>query len=301
MKPDTRGILYLLTAGLCYSIMVIFVRVLAKEIPPFSQVFLRYLIALSVSIFVFRSKKIDWKLKSKKEYFILFIMGFFGYGLTNLLFTLGVINTSLANAEFIFSTSVVITPLLGFLLIREKLSVNTIVSILSVSLGSFLLFNPGINGNFIGGLFSIGAALCNSIYMIGSRKLKNYSSSVLMIYSTFLGAISSGIFSLIWENKFYISSMGINQFSLYNLSPLVIFTIFIFGFDNFAAWTLLNKGLQKVKAGTASIILLIEPVIATIIGFFIYSELLRLVNYAGILLITLGILIAAGEMRNKLV
>ena len=54
---------------------------------------------------------------------------------------------------------------------------------------------------------------------------------------------------------------------------------------------LYTNGLQGLENGTASILASIEPVVATLVGLFIYSETLGLWNIFGISLVLLSILL----------
>lgn len=289
-----KGIAYLILASICYTMMSVLIRLLAKEIPIFSQIFLRYIVA-ATAVFTFaKITKTNLRLKNIKDYLIMFFIAIFGYAFSTIFFTLAILNTTISNAVFIFSVYAVLTPILGFLFLHEKISKFAVLAIIFAITGLYLLFNPTNLNNSFGGIFALISAIFQALYLIGGRKLKGYPAKTLLVYSTLCGVISLGIISLIFERSFYIPTGTLHQ-SIFTLSPFIWLVILIFGLDNFLAWLFLNKGLQTVKAGTSSIILLTEPVLATLLGIIFYNEIPQLTSILGILIISTGILLAAKE------
>ena len=176
MKLENKGVFFILISAFFYGVMAVFIRILSKEIPVFSQVFLRYIVA-SITAFIFaKTTKTILKMKTENDYLIMFFIGIFGYCLSTVFFTLAIIKTTLASTIFIFSTYVVITPLLAFILLKEKLSKLVITAIILSVTGTYLLFNPSGLNSAAGGFFALFAAFLNSLYFIGSRKLSRIIS-----------------------------------------------------------------------------------------------------------------------------
>lgn len=293
-----KGIIYLILASICYTLMSILIRLLDKEIPIFSQIFLRYIVA-ATAVFTFaKITKTNLRLKNTKDYLIMFFIAIFGYAFSTIFFTLAILTTTISNAVFIFSIYVVITPILGFLFLHERISKFAVFAIVFAFTGLYFLFNPTNINNSLGGLFALVSAIFQASYLIGGRKLKGYPAKTLLVYSTICGVISLGIISFIIERNFYFPPSTLNQ-SIYTLSPFIWMVILIFGLDNFFAWLFLNKGLQTVKAGTSSVILLIEPVLATLLGIIFYNEIPQLTSILGILIISTGILLATKERNDN--
>jgi len=294
MKIENKGIVYLVLASICYAVMSVLIRLLAKEIPAFSQIFLRYIVA-ATTIFVFaKISKTNLRLKNTKDYLIMFFIAVFGYAFSTIFFTLAILNTTIANTIFIFSTNVVLTPILGFIFLQERFSKFKLISILLSVIGLYFLFKPTNLINPMGGIFAFISAIFHASYLIGGRKLKSYPAKTLLVYSTLCGVISLGIISLIFESNFYFPTGTLHQ-SIFTLSPFIWMIILIFGLDNFLAWLFLNKGLQTVKAGTSSVILLIEPVLASILGILFYAEIPQILSILGMIIISTGIILAAKE------
>lgn len=287
-----KGLVYLALSALIYSAMPVLIRQLdAGNIPPISQVFLRYIIAFLCALIYFNFSR--EKFPVLKKTFLLASVGVFGYGLTNLLFTFGVIYTNISNALFIFYCYAIITPVLAFFVLKENLNKFHIVSIVTMLVALTLLFQPtSIDTWKIGALFAFASALTQSFYLVGRRLLNDYSSAFILLASTFLGAISMGILALAIESNFYFLSGGINK-----LSAETWLVTLIFGVGNFGAWFSMSQGFQLIKATTASLIMLVELLFSTLFALIVFSEVPTIMTIIGGLLILIGavIVILKGE------
>src|SRR6266446_3292349 len=94
ISPTQKGILLLLLSAFLYSIMPVMIRLLGNHgIPPISQVSLRYVIAFFCALLYYTliaKTKITFP---KKQLPLLLFAAIFGYGMTNLFFTVGILNT----------------------------------------------------------------------------------------------------------------------------------------------------------------------------------------------------------------
>ncbi len=269
LTPTQKGAAFLLGSAFLYSIMPVLIRTLgAGNIPPMSQVFLRYIPAFLSALVYFLATK------SKSEFKIqdvlpLLLLSVFGYALTNLWFTYGIIYTQVSTALFIFYCFGIITPVLAFVFLREKMNKFNWLALLVSIVALLLLFSPQPSATWkLGAFFATLAAFGQSFYLIGRKKLGNYSSKFLLLCSTFTGIVTLGMLSLIFENNFYTSPAGISTISLNTW----IVTL-LFGVDNFVAWLLMSKGFRLIKASTGSLILLVENVFAVTFALVFFQEL----------------------------
>lgn len=273
--------------------MPILIRYLnVNKIPPFSQVFLRYIFAfLSAAIYFFIVRKEKIKV-AKKDYWLLLFLAVYGYALTNLFFTFGALYTQIGNALFIFYSFSVITPVLAFFVLKEKINKFTAISLGMVILSLVLLFQPNTVSTWkFGGLMAFLAAVGQSVYLVGRRKLINFSSAQLLVISTFVGVITLGILSLFFERSFYLRG------TLSQLSGITWLATVIFGVMNFSAWLLMAKGFQLVNAATGGVIMLVENIFAVIFGFFLFAEVPTIYTLFGglLILVSSSLVILKGE------
>lgn len=260
------GIFFLLLSAFLYSIMPIMIRLLkVGGLPPMTQVFSRYIFALISALIYFFITSSKFKIE-KKDIIFLLLVSIFGYALTNLFFTYGVIYTSVGNALFLFYSYGIITPIFSFFILKERFNKFNLISLTLGLLALFFLFQPNsINTWKLGGFFAIMSALGQSFYLISRRKLLRYSAAQMMVFNTLAGVIILGFLSLIFENNFYlgtVQTVGVKTW---------LVTIF-FGIDNFLAWFFMTKGFELFKASTGSVVLLIENVFAIILAIIFLKE-----------------------------
>lgn len=283
----THGIFYLILASLCYAVMSIFIRIVNTEIPPFSQMFLRYFVTVTLAFIFVKLQKQTIKSKTSNGLILMILVAFFGYTLSTVFFTFSILATTIATTLFLFSTNVIIAPILAFIILKERMPRNLLIAIGLSLIGALLLFQPDFQSkSVIGPLFALLASFATAVYYVGRRALKNHSAATMMFYATTTGFISMAAAAFIFERSFYSLQ------TLSNISPFVWFILFIFALDNFAAWYLVNKGFETIKAGTGSIVLLLEPVLGVLIGLSIYNEIPTIVSTVGIIAIISGIFIA---------
>lgn len=267
MQDKYKGYLAFLGAILAYSSMPVLIRNLdADDMPPSAQVLLRYIVSFSLAATYLVITKEKFKLKGK--YLLILFLGIFGYGLTNLLFTYSVVNTEIGNALFIFYSFGIIAPLLAMIFLGEKFNKYNWIGLSITLIGLLMLFRPNSFDTWkIGAIYALGSAISQSIYIVGRRKLPEYSSGMMLVMSTFLGIVSVGLFSMLYDSSFYFEGEGITQLSLETWLVTILF-----GFLNFSGWFLMSKGFEYVKATTGSILLLGENVLALLWAGIFFSE-----------------------------
>ncbi len=285
MKKIDKGIIYMVLSTLSYSIMPVLIRTLDKgNVPPASQVFLRYIPAFIFAVIYFIAKKGKFNFK-EGNVLLLIVLGIFGYALTNLFFTYGILYTATGNALFIFYSFGIIAPIMAYLWLKDKFNKFNILSLVLTLIALFLLFRPNsFNTWQLGGMFALLAALAQSFYMVGRRKLKTYSSAMMLVCSTFLGILTVGAIALIREPDFYFAG-GIAQMSV----QTIVLTI-LFGFLNFTGWFFMSKGFETVKTTTGSVILLGENVLSVLFVFLFFTEVPTTLTIVG------GFLIVAASI-----
>ncbi len=264
----SKGIIFLLVSALLYSIMPVLIRFLgAENVPPMSQVFLRYIVAFVSAFAYFKFTKSKIVLQ-RRDIVFLILLAVFGYALTNLFVTYSILYTEIGNALFIFYCFAIITPILGYFILKEKLNTFNIIAFFLTFLALLLLFRPNSVATWrIGGFFAVLSAVGQSFYLIGRKKLPKYTSQFLLLLSTFVGVLVLGVLSLIFENSFYTSTKGIT-----NLSSSTWLVTILFGIDNFLAWLFMSKGFQYVKSSLGSLLLLSELIFATTFAFLFFTE-----------------------------
>src|SRR5690625_3752101 len=130
-------------------------------------------------------------------------------------------------------------------------------------------------------LFGLGSGVGYALYSIFSKfALKKYTSLSITTYTFILAAIAlipffpfKEKFELLLEPKVLLFSLGLG----------ILPTAF--------AYIIYTYGLNKTEASKASILSTIEPVVATIIGIFVFTEPFSFVQMIGMSLIILAVIL----------
>jgi drug/metabolite transporter (DMT)-like permease len=270
-----------------YSIMPVLIRILGRgNIPPASQVFMRYCVAWIAAITYFTVSKSKFSVK-KQDVMLLVLVSLCGYALLNWVYTLANLSTQIGTVLFIFNCSTIMGPLLGYIFLKEKLNNSKIIAMVIGFVSLLFLFRPGPFATWkLGAFFALLAATGNSIYVIGRKKLGSYDSKLILLTNTTLGVIVMGIISFLIESKFYFHG-GITT-----LAPATWLITFLFGLDNFTAYLFFTKGFQLVSAGTGSMVMLAENIIGVLFAFLFFAEVPTATTLiGGALILTASILV----------
>lgn len=276
-----KGIMFLVLSAFLYSLMPVLIRFLGSGgLPPMSQVFLRYIFAfLSAFLYFGISSKVKVKIR-KLDIGFLAVATVFGYALTNLFFTYGILYTQVSNALFLFYSYAIITPVFGFLFLREKINKTNIGALALSFLALILLCQPTPIPTWkLGGFFAVVSAFGQTTYLVLRKKLKNYPADFMMLANTLVGVVVLGILSIAVENAFYTSG------AIATLSLNTWLVTVLFGIINFLAWLTMTKGFEYFKATSGSLILLSELIFGIAFAFMFFREVPTLEAFAGGMLI----------------
>jgi len=174
-------------------------------------------------------------------------------------------------------TSPVFANLLAFLVYKEKLTIAKGISVVLAIIGCFLAVTGGIftlNLSLLGILAGLLSGFSFGITPIFSKKLGGRATLLQILFYSFL---FGGIIQV-----FFID---VGSYLL-KMNPSIIFYGLILAiFPTIISFALYNRGLKHIDAGIASILCVMEVVIATIVAKFYFSEPLGSVKIIGILLI----------------
>lgn len=266
MDAQAKGIVSVLLSALLFGSMGVLVRLVAKEgVGPFSQVLIRVLIATAIlSVIIIPKTKDFFCLKNKKDLLLYFVAGALGYGLMLILFTLAILETTIANTFFLLFTEPIFVVILASIFLGEKITKRLAVSVALCLLGVFLIFNPtGLAKNLVGNVYALAAGFFYAVYiLIGRHMGKTYAPTKSTLWS-FIFAI---LFLMPVSAALEPSSMSIR------LSSTAWLLLFVFALVNLSAYFLLNTGLKKITAGYGSILLVFEPVSSMAYAFLFFSE-----------------------------
>ena len=199
----------------------------------------------------------------------------------------------LSTAAILLYTSPVWIMLMSIFFFHEKLDRRKLIALGLAFAGCVLV--SGISGEGMtvtGLLIGLGSGIGYGLYSIlGKVALRKYSSYTVTTYTFIFAAVGSWIISRPADMMGKFSSTSDLGFLIFFCFLTALITAVI----PFLSYTL---GLESVEASKAGIIATIEPMVATLIGIFVFAEKLTVMSGAGILLILAAVVILNLKRRE---
>lgn len=194
--------------------------------------------------------------------------------------------TSLSVAAILLYTAPVFVIVISRICFKEKITVPKILSLILTLAGLILVTgvlsdSKNLSPKTI--LIGLGAGLGYALYSIFSRcAIKRGYRSLTVTFYTFLIATIASVPFASWGQ---IGSTVFKSIPIFGLT-------FAFSFlGTTLPYLFYTAGLKNTENGTASIIASVEPVVATLIGFFVYKENLSVQEIVGVVLVLVGIVV----------
>lgn len=279
------GSLLVITAGILWGLMGLFVRNLDKYgITSMQIVALRAVftaLMMSVVTLVYDRKLFKIKLHD--------CWCFFGTGICSIVFFnfcyfRTITLTSLSVAAVLLYTAPIMVMVMSVILFKENLTVTKIIAVFVAFAGCTMVTGAADRSlalNATGVLTGLGSAFGYALYTIfGEYALKRGYNSITITLYTFIFA-SVGVLPLanlpdivekITINP-QILGWGAVLALVVTVLPYLVYTI----------------GLRTVEPGKASVMATVEPVIATLVGVIIFSEQLSASGVIGIILVAVSL------------
>lgn len=201
--------------------------------------------------------------------------------------------TSLSVAAILLYTAPSIVMVLSALLFGEKFTLKKVAALFITFAGCVLVTGgpEAARGMTAAGLLTgLGAGAGYALYSIFGRYAINrgYSSLTITLW-TFLSA-SVGVLPFI-----SLPDIGACFAAEPKMAGTALFWIFV---TTVAPYILYTLGLSHMETGSASVISSIEPVVATLVGVFLYREVPTVMGVAGVILV-IGAIALINTHRNS--
>ena len=299
MNTKVKAYLYLiLTTALWGSMYVVSKPVLAV-LPPFTALFLRYVISLMILAPVvavqIKRKQISAHTDRKdRKYFL--IIGILGYFLSIGSQFIGTKYANASVASLINSMNPVTISLFAAVFLKEKLTAARAAAILVAVAGAAVILGGGLGGGQTAGvLFSVLSMVLWSFNSITIRKISGTYSPYMI---TCVG-IAIAALCLIPVSAAELISGPVSPEAFWNVLPALLFMGTACTAIPQFLW---NKSLSMVEAGKCSMFYPIQPLVSTLLGVLFLNEEVTFQFLLGAALIIAGILYGVfGERRRKTV
>ncbi len=233
---------------------------------------------------------------SKKVMFWSVLTGFFFF-LDLAFWHQSIIYIGSGMATVLGNTQVFFTAIWGYLFFKEKINLFFFIFATIAISGILMLtgiFSESINftGQYLTGIvLGLLTGICYSLYLIGIKKAQADGSTpdaiTVITWICFYSALFLGIASVSEKGSF----MPPDTTSFISLLGLGVFVQAL-------AWWFIGNAIKEVEMRQASLILLLQPVLAMLWGYLVFDEYLEFIQVTGAL-ITLGAIYSGTVFKNK--
>ncbi|PEC22562.1 DMT family transporter [Bacillus cereus] len=294
MKQTILGAICLSLAASIWGGMYVVSKYVLDFIPPLTLVWLRFIIAFIVlyAILKIAGKKQKKKATIRKKDWLLFAwIGFIGYFIS---ITCQFIGTKLSDAHtgsLVTSATPAFMVIFAALILKEKLTARRLLSTIIATIGVIIVigWDIEIGSYFIGTIILVGAAITWALLSIYVKIASaQFSSLIITTYAIFFSLFFITPF-MIWE----IQSTSIEAVNTY-----VILGVLYLGIVSTAgAFFLWNKGLELMDASIGSLFFFFQPIVGSLLGWFLLNETLSSNFFIGGILIICSVLITTFEKK----
>lgn len=299
-KYTDRGYAAAFGSALFLSLSAIFIRYLTQNfsIPALILVFWRE-IFVAGTLFLILIIINPERLRGTKGYLGQLLIYGLVLALFNAFWTFSVNLNGAAVATVLAYSSAGFTALLGWLIQKEKLTIIKILVVILSLIGCALVvnaFDPKLWGlNNESAVVGVATGLLYAIYTIMGRSAAQrglntwttlfyifaFASLFMLSFNLLLGGIIPGTAAepvdLLWLGNAWLGWVMLIALAI---GP----TLMGFG--------LYNVSLRYLPSSTANLVVMVEPIFTTIVAFFMFGEILTLVQIlgAGLILVSVGLM-----------
>ena len=198
---------------------------------------------------------------------------------------LSVLHTTVANCTLLANLAPIFVTLLAWVFLRQRVTRFFLVGLASAIFGAALLSGGGLEINpqgFLGDSFATLAAVLYAAYLLAiSLVRRNFSAPEVMAWAGAACSVLLLVFTLVGEGKLFPETAG-GWWVVMGLA--VICHVIGQGFIAF--------GLGHLPATISSVILLLQPVVAAMLAWFLLDEPMGAIQMMGACTVLVGIYIA---------
>ncbi|MEI4709298.1 DMT family transporter [Bacillus cereus] len=294
MKQTILGAICLSLAASIWGGMYVVSKYVLNFIPPLTLVWLRFIIAFVVLYMILKitEKKQKKTVTIRKKDWLLFAwIGFIGYFIS---ITCQFIGTKLSDAHtgsLVTSATPAFMVIFAAIILKEKLTPRRMLSTIIATIGVIIVigWDIEIGSYFIGTIILVGAAITWALLSIYVKIASaQFSSLVITTYAIFFSLFFITPF-MIWE----FQSNSIEHMNLY----VVLGVLYLGIVSTAGAFFLWNKGLELMDASIGSLFFFFQPIVGSLLGWFLLNETLNSNFFIGGILIICSVFITTFERK----
>lgn len=210
----------------------------------------------------------------------------------NLCLFIAMEETSIAIAVTLLYTAPAFVTTFSRFLFGEVFTKSKLTALFTTTIGCALVVgllpNAGFDLSVYGVLAGLGSGFFYALYSIfATYALRSYSSRTVTVYT------------FVFASAAILPFAGLGDLGATLMLPSAWLNILGIGlFSTTLAFLFYTKGLEKIESSRASIIATVEPVVAALISFFVFGELLDTWQFFGFLLVITAVILVQERPRS---
>ncbi|MFD1672277.1 DMT family transporter [Agrilactobacillus yilanensis] len=296
-----KTFLYVLVSTFLFSSMEITLKLAGSVFNPIQLNFIRFLIGglvlLPLAIRALHTKQLKITAKALGSFAL---TGLLCVIVSMTLYQLAVVYGKASIVAVLFSSNPVFALIFSYVILHEKLSRTSLISVVISTIGLLVIINPFHLSNVIAMALGIASAVTFGFYSIISRKVSQaqHFDGVTMTCFTFLmGSLELGLLMgishlpmmgrLLGNSPLAQSFVNIPYFA--GISSQTILMILYIGIGvTGAGFATYFMAMERSDVSTASLVFFIKPALAPLMALAILKEAIVWNTWAGILVILIG-------------
>jgi len=251
IKDEKIAIPIVLIAGLFWSFGPLVIRYVDQpELFPWQYLFARGLIIFIILNFYLYLNEGTSFVKNYLRIGLSGMVGSVGLASAMMSFIWSITHTSVAITLLCLAAMPLITALLGFIFLKEKISINTWISIIVAAIGIYIMaMNDQKTGNMAGLVFGLTSAFGFSIYSISLRWRKETPQFTTVSLAGLICALFSFYIIIQSNSSLFSSSKNEMLFSLHGTLVCIGLILYSIGSKHLPAAELTLLSLTEVIGG----------------------------------------------------
>ncbi|MBR0600212.1 DMT family transporter [Sinanaerobacter chloroacetimidivorans] len=257
-------------------------------IPTFTLTFLRFFIAVIILYFVMKRQKetYQFEIGHLPVYLFTGLVGMFGY---HVLFFTALKSTTAINSSIIAAANPMVTVLMAFLFLKQKLKIKQLAGIL-LSFSGVLLTITGADLSLLkdfsfnkGDLWMLGAVSAWAAYSVFSKSKGKEIPSLAMTFYSFVVCTAALIPFVLYEKPWtFLLSVPLSAYGA---------VIYMSIFPSVIGYLVQQMAIKEIGPGKTSIFINLVPVFSILLAVMLLGEVLQPVKLLTAALIILGVFI----------
>lgn len=286
-KQRIKAIVLMLIAVIMFGLSFVSIKISMEVFPPISLSFYRFLIA-SFVLFPIMKKISPGEQLKKKHLPLMIFTALIGITLYFYFENNGVLRISANDASIIIAMMPVAAAIGERLFLKKKLSFISIAAILTSIFGIYLIIGAKLDGgSALGYLYMFGAIISFSLFLILTKPLFDHYSDITVTFY-------QGLFGTIGFLPFLFLKV---RWDFLTPSILLHFLFLAIGCSAFGNYFNLYA-LNYLNVATAAIFMNLIPVFTFIFSYFIFGDMLSVVQLLGALVVIISVSVVTMQEKE---